>query len=159
MEKIKFSAKIKAPREKVWNVLWDDTTYRMWTSAFSEGSYAVSDWKEGSKVLFLSADGNGMYSTVVKSIPNEFISFKHLGEVKNGKEEPLNEETKKWSGSFENYTLKEAGEETELTIEMDIAEDYFDYFNKTFPKALEKIKELAEDVTIPANVSGEHVNQ
>jgi hypothetical protein len=37
--------------------MWDDSTYRQWTSAFSEGSHAVSDWKEGSKVLFLSPEG------------------------------------------------------------------------------------------------------
>lgn len=77
--------------KKIWNVLWTDATYRMWTSAFCEGSYAVSDWKEGSKILFLSPDGGGMSSIIAKNIPNEFMSFKHLTEVKNNEEQPIDE--------------------------------------------------------------------
>ena len=46
MEKMNFSIDINAPKEKVWNVLWDDDSYRKWTSAFAEGSYAKTDnWK------------------------------------------------------------------------------------------------------------------
>jgi len=41
MKKIQFSTEINAPKEKVWNVLWDDATYRKWVSVFSEGSKAV----------------------------------------------------------------------------------------------------------------------
>ena len=54
MKNMNFDISINAPREKVWEVLWDDASYRKWTSAFSEGSYAVTDnWKKGSKILFL----------------------------------------------------------------------------------------------------------
>ncbi|HEU4860337.1 MAG TPA: hypothetical protein VFT15_10890 [Chitinophagaceae bacterium] len=61
MEKINFATTINAPREKVWKVLWDEASYRDWTSVFTEGSYAKTDnWKEGSKVLLLSPDGDGM---------------------------------------------------------------------------------------------------
>ena len=28
MEKVNFAATINAPREKVWNVLWDEASYR-----------------------------------------------------------------------------------------------------------------------------------
>src|SRR4051794_34232958 len=59
MKKEKFSINIKASAKKVWQVLWSDATYRQWTSAFSEGSYAVSDWKQGSKIQFLSPNGDG----------------------------------------------------------------------------------------------------
>jgi hypothetical protein len=88
-------------------------TYRSWTSTFSEGSYAVSDWKDGSKILFLSANGDGMFSIIAKQVPNEFMSFKHLGIVKGGEEQPGNKETQKWSGAMENYTLREANGMTE----------------------------------------------
>ncbi|MEI9912589.1 MAG: hypothetical protein WDO71_24880 [Bacteroidota bacterium] len=55
MQRINFSISINAPKEKVWQVLWNDSSYRQWTSAFSEGSYVVTDnWKEGTKILFLS---------------------------------------------------------------------------------------------------------
>ena len=99
MKKLNFSIEIKAPKEKVWRILWDDITYRKWTGAFSEGSYAVSDWEEGSKILFLSPNGEGMFSTIAKKIPNEFMSFKHLGMVKNGVEDLNSEQIKEWPGA------------------------------------------------------------
>ena len=35
-------------------------------------------------------------------------------------------------------------EKTELVVDMDITEQYKDYFIKTWPRALDKVKELAE---------------
>jgi len=144
MKRSDFTIKINAPREKVWEVLWNDSTYREWTKVFSEGSRAVSDWKEGSKVQFLSETGEGMFSKIAKKVPNEFMSFTHLGVMKDGKELPIDKETEKWSGAQENYTLKEAGGLTELKVELDTVDDYQEYFNETFPKALAKVKDLAE---------------
>ena len=44
---------LAAPREKVWRVLWDDASFRDWRASLPKGSYAVSDWKEGSTVQFI----------------------------------------------------------------------------------------------------------
>src|SRR5687768_2071238 len=107
MEKSNFSVRINAPKEKEWKTLWDDSTYRQWTSPFMEGSYAETDnWKEGSKVLFLGPEGSGMVSTVAANRPNEFMSFKHLGEVKGGVEDTTSEKIKAWAGAYENYTKR-----------------------------------------------------
>ena len=144
MEKKQFKIEIAAPKEKVWKVLWGDTTYPAWTSAFAEGSRAETNWEEGSKVLFLDGRGHGMVSTIAKKIPNEFMSFKHLGTVKDGVEDFESEQTKEWSGALENYVLKTVNGKTELVVDMDIAEEYKDYFMNTWPKALDKVKELAE---------------
>jgi uncharacterized protein YndB with AHSA1/START domain len=155
LKKISFSTTIKASKEKVWAVLWNDESYKAWTSAFTQGSYAVSDWNEGSKILFLDAKGSGMYSTIVKKIPYEFMSFKHIGEVKENIEQPLNEKTQSWSGSMEDYILKETDGTTELTIEMDVVENFLDYFKKTFPVAIDNIKKLAEAkiaITVEATI-------
>ncbi len=141
MQKLHFSLEIKAPREKVWKVLWDDATFRDWTSVFAEGSYAVSDWKEGSRIQFLDPNNNaGMSSVIEKLVPNEFMSFKHLTEIKDGKEQPSPE----WSGALENYTLKEQGGGTVLTVDLDAADEYKDMFEDKFPKALQRVKELSE---------------
>jgi hypothetical protein len=115
-----------------------------WTSVFAEGSRAETDWKKGSKVLFHDGKGDGMVSTIIENIPNEFMSIKHLGEVKNGIEDTASEKVKQCAGAMENYTLTEVDGKTELNVDMDIAEEYKDYFLTTWPKALEKIKELAE---------------
>ena len=144
MEKKQFKIEIDAPKEKVWEVLWGDTTYPAWTSAFAEGSRAETDWEEGSKVLFLDGKGQGMVSTIAEKRPNEFMSFKHLGTVKDGVEDFETGQTKEWSGALENYVLKTVNGKTELVVDMDITEEYLDYFMNTWPKALDKVKELAE---------------
>ncbi|HLF52706.1 SRPBCC domain-containing protein [Flavobacterium sp.] len=144
MKKLEFTVNINAPKEKVWEALWKDPNYQKWTSVFSPGSKAVTDWKEGSKVLFLSEKGDGMYSKIEKSVPNTLMSFKHLGEVKDGQELPINEETKKWTGAMENYLLEEKEGTTSLKVEMDAADEFTDFFNEKFPKALENVKMLAE---------------
>lgn len=86
MEKQTFKIMIDASRAKVWEILWGDETYREWTSVFSPGSSAKTDWNEGSKVLFGDNEGNGMVSRIAKKKVNEFMSFEHLGEVHNGVE-------------------------------------------------------------------------
>lgn len=144
MEKLQFSTTINAPKEKVWRILWEDETYRKWTSVFSPSSYATSEWKEGSKILFLDGKGSGMVSRIEVLRPNEYMSFKHLGIVKDGIEDTESEEVKTWAGSHENYTLKDHNGNTQLDVVIDIAGDFKDYMSSTFPKALEQVKILAE---------------
>ncbi|PJJ59064.1 SRPBCC family protein [Hymenobacter chitinivorans] len=144
MKKVCFSTMINAPKEKVWHVLWDEQTYPTWAGVFSAGSRAESDWQEGSKVVFSSAGGSGMYGRIAKSTPHEYISFQHLGEVKDGQELAFAQHHPDWAGATENYTLRQIGNTTELTVEMDVTEEHQTYFAQTFPLALEKVKELAE---------------
>ena len=142
-----FSITINAPKEKVWNTLWNDATYRQWTAPFSEGSQAVTDWKEGSKILFLDGQGSGMVSRVEKSVPNEYMGITHLGIVKDGVEDTESDEAKKWGSSYENYMLKQENGKTELKVEMggaEIPKEFQGFFEETWPKALQKLKELSE---------------
>lgn len=144
MASMQFSTFIKARPERVWQILWNDATYREWTSVFHEGSYAESDWQEGSKILFLGPGGEGMTSRIARLIPNEFMSFEHLGVIKDGVEDFATAKEKGWAGAKENYTLRGKDDGAELSIEMDWEEDHYDYFKDTFPKALAIVKRLAE---------------
>ena len=147
MEKKEYKINISAPRERVWEVLWDDASYRAWTAAFAEGSKVETDWTEGSKVLFLDNNNQGMVSRIEKNKPNEFMSIKHLGIVKDGVEDYDSEESRKWGESFENYTLKPVNGGTELVVDMTanaIPKEFETYFAEAWPKALNKLKELAE---------------
>jgi len=144
MEKQQFKATIAAPREKIWNILWNKDTYPKWTAVFAEGSKAETDWKNVSKILFVDGTGSGMVSRVENVIPNEYMSIEHLGVVKNGVEDTTSDEVKGWAGAHENYTLKTMKDKTELTIDMDMTDEFKEYFLKTWPLALEKVKELAE---------------
>ncbi|MFN0216750.1 MAG: hypothetical protein ACKVT2_21035 [Saprospiraceae bacterium] len=53
MKKLVFSIQIKAPKVHVWNILWDNATYPVWTSVFAEGSQVETDWQEDQKKLKL----------------------------------------------------------------------------------------------------------
>ncbi len=144
MTRLTFSTTIRAPKELVWRTMLDDETYRQWTSAFQEGSYAVTDWQAGSKALFLAPDGSGMVSRIAEHRPNEFLSLEHVGIVKNGVEDTTSDEVKQWAGASENYRLRERGSEVALTIEMDTTDENIKYFEGTWPKALASLKDLCE---------------
>jgi uncharacterized protein YndB with AHSA1/START domain len=148
MEKLNFKTVINATPEKLWNILWGSDTYPKWTSAFAEGSNVQTDWKEGSKVLFVDGNGQGMVSRIATSRPNEYMSFEHLGEIANGVEDTTSERVKSWAGAKENYTLQKVDGKTELIIDMDINDEFKDMFEKMWPKALENLKNLAEHGTM-----------
>ena len=64
MQKLHFNIEINAPKEKVWNTMLDDKTYRIGTEPFMPGSYYKGNWDKGSKILFLGPgekrrNGNG----------------------------------------------------------------------------------------------------
>lgn len=144
MQKQQFHATINAARNFVWHALWQDAHYRNWTSAFSSGSYAESEWKEGAEIKFLDGKGQGMYGIIEKMEEPSVMVFKHLGEIAgNEKKEPGT-----WAGATESYTLTEQDGKTLLTVEMDVEENWLDYFLKTWPLALEKLKAIAESDAI-----------
>lgn len=144
MEKKIFKISINASPEKVWGFLWSKETYTLWTSPFCEGARAETDWKKGSKALFLNSDNEGMVSVINDNIPNKYMSIEHLGVVKNGLEDMESIQTKEWAGTQENYTLNNVNGKTDLSVEMDILEKYKDYFDSTCPKALDLVKKYAE---------------
>lgn len=144
MQRKQFEITVNATPERVWETLWNDDTYRQWTSVFSEGSHAVSDWKKGSKVLFLDGQGRGMVSRIADVTPNRFMSFEHLGEVTDGVEDTTSEKVKQWAGTHENYTLTPIDGGTHLVTDIDLDGEFVEMFSNIFPKALAKVKELAE---------------
>ena len=144
LTRLTYSTTINAPKDVVWRTMLEDETYRKWTSAFQEGSYAVTDWKQGSKALFLGPDRSGMVSRVAEHRPNEYLSLEHQGIVKDGVEDTSSAEARKWAGGRENYTLRENAGRSTLTVDMDTAEDHKKYFEEAWPKALAALKDLAE---------------
>ncbi|MCK6562864.1 SRPBCC domain-containing protein [candidate division KSB1 bacterium] len=149
MNKLRFSIVINAPKAKVWNTMLDDKTYREWTEAFTPGSHYVGDWSTGSKILFLGPDPKtgqlgGMVSRIKENRLHEHISIEHLGVVQDGKEDTTSDAVKAWAGAHENYAFKEKAGATEVLVDIDINDEYKDMFQDMWPKALQKLKELAE---------------
>ena len=149
MDKLKFSIVINAPKEKVWDTMLEDRTYRIWTEEFTPGSHYIGSWDEGSKILFLGPanDGKlgGMVSRIKENKLHKFISIEHLGEVLDGIEDTTSDRVKIWAGALENYTFIDKGDKTELVVDLDINEEFKEMFEGMWPKALQKLKELCEE--------------
>jgi uncharacterized protein YndB with AHSA1/START domain len=148
MLKLHFSAVINAPRRKVWDTMLDDATYRQWTEAFNPGgSYYEGSWETGSEIRFLGpGEGGklgGMISRIRESRPHEFVSIQHLGEMRDGKDLLWPESVE----SFENYTLRDVDGGTELLVDLDVIDEYKGMFEDLWPKALAKLKEMAESAS------------
>jgi len=150
MKTYRFSISINASKEKIWKILWDDSTYRIWADAFHEGTHAVSDWKVGSRILFVDEKGDGAFAEILRNDPCEIMSFRHLGWTGNWQELPpdlefnIDGKMVKFSGGDENYLLT-SGNPTIMTVEMTgDYENWEDHLNRTYPKALAKLKELSE---------------
>ena len=145
MKRKQYETRINAPRERVWDILWGEQSYMEWTSAFTEGSKVETDWEEGGKVLFLNEENEGMIARIEEKKAPEKMVFKHLGMVdKDGNEDLESENVKAWSGAEEIYILKENGQQTDLLVKIDLDEGYEEFFDKAWPKAFEKLKDLAE---------------
>ncbi|SEH59580.1 hypothetical protein SAMN05660691_00402 [Rheinheimera pacifica] len=144
VKQLHFSIVINATLQTVWQRMLSDVGYRNWTSAFCEGSYFKGSWQQGETIRFLSPSGDGMVATIAEHKPLQFISIKHLGFIVNGQDDFDSEQVTSWAPAFENYRFASVAGGTEVSIEQDIAPEYEQYMQDTWPKALQKLKVLCE---------------
>ncbi|MCE1204895.1 MAG: hypothetical protein LWW79_09860 [Holophagaceae bacterium] len=144
MKRLQFTTVIQATPAQVWETMLGQVTYRIWTTAFTEGSHFEGTWAQGERMRFLAPGGNGLVSEIAELRPQAFLSIRHLGEIKNGVEDTESEAVRSWTPCFENYTFTPAGDGTELVVDMDMAESFEDYMAGTWPKALSLLKALCE---------------
>lgn len=151
MTKSQFKKEINVSAQKVYEIMLglnDKSTYEFWTAAFNPTSTYEGSWDKGSKILFVGTDENGkkggMVSEIVEHKPAEFISIRHYGILDGDIEITTGEQVEKWAGGHENYRFTENNNTTTVIVEMDTIDEYLDYFNDTYPKALEKLKEISE---------------
>jgi hypothetical protein len=152
MEKIEFKKDIKSSAENVFETmlgLKNITTYEQWTAEFNPTSTYEGTWEKGAKMYFVGTDeeGNrgGMISEIADIIPAKFVSIRHYGMLDGNTEITEGEQVEKWAGGLENYSFHESNGITTVTVDMDTTEDYVDYFNSAWPKALDKLKNISEN--------------
>lgn len=147
--KLAFSIDIAAPRDVIWDTLIGPETYRDWCSAFNPTCYFEGDWTEGSTVKFLGPDKEGklggMIARVLTHRPGEYLLVEHFGVVDGGEELFSGAVYDDWIPAEEDYTLSGGPDTFTLTIRCDVTECYAEFFSKTWPKALARLKELTED--------------
>lgn len=151
MKKLQFKQNIHAPAAKVYELMLgikNKSTYEQWTALFNPTSSFEGSWEKGSKILFVGVDERGekggLVSRIVENTPNCFVSIQHHGLVQGNKEIMEGPEVEQWANGFENYTFDESNGVTTLTVDLDTTEEFIDYMNESYPKALGKLKEICE---------------
>lgn len=144
MKTLHFSVVINAAPQQVWNVLWNDASYREWTKHFSPGSFMESDWKVGGKTFFLGPDRSGMVSTINQLEEPYKVVFSHLGELHNGVEDTESERVKDFAGSLESYELTARDGGTLLEASVQTVPEYEQMLSDGFTKGLDTVKRLSE---------------
>lgn len=138
---MQFEIEINASKEKVWETLWQDVTFRQWAGIIDPGTHMVGDLQPGKEVQFISANGYGVTSLVEKLVPGEFLLLKHHADTQDNGAQEREEE---WTGGEESYALREKNGAVTLTVAFDVPTELEDYFDDNYPKALERVKKLAE---------------
>ena len=143
---ISHTLQINATREGVWEILTKDAYVRQWYAAFCEGTYAQTDWAEGSKALFINASGDGMAGIIKESKPNERLYIAYTGMVAKFEEDYSSESAQKLVGGYEAYTLTEVDGRTRLDISAggDMVDNMFNYMEQSWQAAVTIIIRLAE---------------
>lgn len=141
MKEMQFTTQISASKTKVWDTLWQDQTLSEWAGIIDPGTYMIGELKEGNQVQFISGNGYGVTSLVEKVVPGEFLLLRHSADTQEKGEK---EREKEWTGGAESYLLEEKDGITTLTAKFDVPLELEEYFSVHYPKALEKVKELAE---------------
>ena len=142
MKEMQFSVDIGANKAVVWDTLWRDETFRQWASVIDPETYMVGKLKQGSEVQFISADGGyGVTSIVETLIDNEYLVLRHSADTQD---EGGHAREKEWTGGVEVYSLTEKDDITTVSVTFDVPLKMEEYFMRNYPKALDKVKELAE---------------
>jgi hypothetical protein len=148
METQHFSIRVNAPAHVVWQTMFDDSTYRQWTSVFDPNSYFEGDWLSGSEIRFLATgdDGrmSGMYGVITENRPYEYVLIEYQGQIVNDVDDTTSREARQLIGAREAYSFSEADGTTTVTVDVDTADTYAELFGELWPKGLAKLKELAE---------------
>lgn len=151
MQKKNYSINVEAPALQAYDImlgLSNKKSYEAWTAVFNASSTFEGSWDKGAKILFIGtgADGKrgGMVSEIAENQPGSFVSIRHIGMLEGDNEITEGPQVEAWSGSHENYTFTESNGITNITVEVDVVEEYADYFNNTYPNALIKLKEIIE---------------
>jgi uncharacterized protein YndB with AHSA1/START domain len=142
---IEKSILIQAPAAKIWEVITEDRLNRIWLAEFGAGNIADTDWREGSKALFTDGSKSGLVGVIEVSRPFEQITIEYTGIVTDGVEDYDSEIAKQMIGYQETYILKEEEGGARMSMTCAMGVDYYDDMAAAWDKALDKIKELAEN--------------
>lgn len=132
------SIKVSAPASEVWDALTNPELIKK----YFFGTEAISDWKEGSQLLFTGEWNGTKYEdkgTILKSLPNRQFRYNYWSSMSGTEDIPENYATI-------TYELQEQANETLLTISQDgIADEARKKETESnWEQILKSLKELVE---------------
>ena len=140
----RFDILIHAPREHVWTTMLQSPGYERWTAEFCEGSRYEGSWEPGASIRFLGLNGDGMVSEIAEHRPAEFVSIRHLGFIQNGVDDTSSEAVRAWAPCYENYHFAQEAGGTRVRVETDVFGGYEAFMAETWPRALQRLKQICE---------------
>ena len=137
---------INAPRQKTWKVVTSADCFSKWVSVFQgDNVHFEGEFSEGNIIRFLDAAGDGVIAKVLEYREAERVEWEFVGVLLKGSENYTDEpETEGWRGLRESFALSGCNGGILLSVMSECPDGYSEYMNKTWPLALEKIKQLAE---------------
>lgn len=141
MKEMQVAIQIKATKQRVWEVLWQDASFRMWAGVIDPGTYMVGVLKEGATVQFISAEGYGVTSLVAELELYECVLLQHRVDTQDY---GTSVRDNQWSGGRERYTLTCKDGITTLKITVDIPKELEQVMISSYREALSYIKAMSE---------------
>lgn len=87
MNELQFSIVINASKQKVWDTLWSDETFRQWAGIIDPGTFMKGTLKKGNQIEFISTEnGYGVTSLVEEIIEGEYLLLRHSNDTKESRQ-------------------------------------------------------------------------
>lgn len=145
-----YSIEIDAPREVIWKLLVGRDSFGKWCEPFSPRPlFYEGEWALGQEIKYLTTTKEGLrvgtIGTIDEYVPNSHSRCTFSGVVENGQETRGGDS--EWIGTREQYDLTGDSAPYTLTVVGDFTDDMVDFFDDTWPKALQALKALAESAS------------
>lgn len=146
MKTLHFGTTIDATPQKVWETMLDKETYQKWVDVAWPGSSYHGEWKQGAEIRFTGPDGGGgTLGEVTELEPYSRVAVEHVAVIlEDNSLDRESDMAKGWIGTTEAYTFTGENGSTKLDVELTTAPEWASMFEEGWPKALEALKQLAE---------------
>lgn len=147
MKTLHFETTIDATPQKVWETMLGKETYPQWVGVSWPGSSYHGEWKQGAQIRFTGEEGGGgTLAEITELEPYSRVEAEHIAVLlDDGSEDRASEMAKNWIGSTESYAFTGKNGSTKLDVELSIPAEWVDEFEGGWPKAMEALKQLAEN--------------
>jgi uncharacterized protein YndB with AHSA1/START domain len=143
---LKFDILIDATPQKVWDTMLEKETYKQWAGVSWPGSSYTGEWKQGASIRFTGDEGGGgTYAEITELEPYKKVAADHVAVIlEDGSLDRESDMAKGWIGTTEAYTFTGENGGTKLDVELTTNPEWASMFEEGWPKALEALKQLAE---------------